>query len=165
MGKYDDIIDLPHPVSEKHPHMSMYDRAAQFSPFDALTGYSESIDETARTTDRRLELSDEDKAVLDGKLSELERLCAKARSARFYGNEDACFPKITVTYFVPDKELHRRSRKTGGSFLKYTGTARTADTLQGFLVFENESGPDRPPFRIPLRDICDISGKVFENRR
>lgn len=165
MGKYDDIIDLPHPVSEKHPHMSMYDRAAQFSPFDALTGYSESIDETARTTDRRLELSDEDKAVLDGKLSELERLCAKARSARFYGDEDACFPKITVTYFVPDKELHRRSRKTGGSFLKYTGTARTADTLQGFLVFENESGPDRPPFRIPLRDICDISGKVFENRR
>ena len=165
MGKYDDIIDLPHPVSEKHPHMSMYDRAAQFSPFDALTGYSESIDETARTTDRRLELSDEDKAVLDGKLSELERLCAKARSARFYGNEDACFPKITVTYFVPDKELHRRSRKTGGSFLKYTGTARTADTLQGFLVFENESGPDRPPFRIPLRDICDISGEVFKNRR
>ena len=165
MGKYDDIIDLPHPVSEKHPHMSMYDRAAQFSPFDALTGYSESIDETARTTDRRLELSDEEKAVLDGKLSELERLCAKARSARFYGNEDACFPKITVTYFVPDKELHKRSRKTGGSFLKYTGTARTADTLQGFLVFENESGPDRPPFRIPLRDICDISGKVFENRR
>ena len=165
MGKYDDIIDLPHPVSEKHPHMSMYDRAAQFSPFDALTGYSESIDETARTTDRRLELSDEDKAVLDGKLSELERLCAKARSARFYGDEDACFPKITVTYFVPDKELHKRSRKTGGSFLKYTGTARTADTLQGFLVFENESGPDRPPFRIPLRDICDISGKVFENRR
>ena len=57
MGKYDDIIDLPHPVSEKHPHMSMYDRAAQFSPFDALTGYSESIDETARTTDRRLEKS------------------------------------------------------------------------------------------------------------
>ena len=165
MGKYDDIIDLPHPVSEKHPHMSMYDRAAQFSPFDALTGYSESIDETARTTDRRLELSDEDKAVLDGKLSELERLCAKARSARFYGNEDACFPKITVTYFVPDKELHRRSRKTGGSFLKYTGTARTADTLQGFLVFENESGPDRPPFRIPLRDICDISGEVFEENR
>ncbi len=165
MGKYDDIIDLPHPVSEKHPHMSMYDRAAQFSPFDALTGYSESIDETARTTDRRLELSDEDKAVLDGKLSELERLCAKARSARFYGNEDACFPKITVTYFVPDKELHKRSRKTGGSFLKYTGTARTADTLQGFLVFENESGPDRPPFRIPLRDICDISGEVFEDRR
>ena len=49
MGKYDDIIDLPHPVSEKHPHMSMYDRAAQFSPFDALTGYSESIDETARS--------------------------------------------------------------------------------------------------------------------
>ena len=165
MGKYDDIIDLPHPVSEKHPHMSMYDRAAQFSPFDALTGYSESIDETARTTDRRLELSDEKKAVLDGKLSELERLCAKARSARFYGDVDACFPKITVTYFVPDKELHKRSRKTGGSFLKYTGTARTADTLQGFLVFENESGPDRPPFRIPLRDICDISGEVFEDRR
>jgi hypothetical protein len=165
MGKYDDIIDLPHPVSEKHPHMSMYDRAAQFSPFDALTGYSESIDETARTTYRRLELSDEAKAVLDGKLSELERLCAKARSARFYGDEDACFPKITVTYFVPDKELYKRSRKTGGSFLKYTGTLRTADTLQGFLVFENESGPDRPPFRIPLRDICDISGEVFEDRR
>ncbi|MBQ6215108.1 MAG: hypothetical protein IJJ67_06795 [Oscillospiraceae bacterium] len=165
MGKYDDIIDLPHPVSEKHPHMSMYDRAAQFSPFDALTGYSESIDETARTTDRRLELSDEKKALLDERIAALKELCAKARSARFYCDEDACFPKITVTYFVPDKELHKRSRKTGGSFLKYTGTARTADTLQGFLVFENESGPDRPPFRIPLRDICDISGEVFEDRR
>ena len=165
MGKYDDIIDLPHPVSEKHPHMSMYDRAAQFSPFDALTGYSESIDETARTTDRRLELSDEKKALLDERIAALKELCAKARSARFYGDEGASFPKITVTYFVPDKEHHKRSRKTGGSFLKYTGTARTADTLQGFLVFENESGPDRPPFRIPLRDICDISGEVFENRR
>ncbi len=165
MGKYDDIIDLPHPVSEKHPHMSMYDRAAQFSPFDALTGYSESIDETARTTDRRLELSDEKKALLDERISALEKLCSKARSARFHGDDSTCFPEITVTYFVPDKELHRRSRKTGGSFLKYTGTLRTADTLQGFLVFENESGPDRPPFRIPLRDICDISGEVFEENR
>ena len=165
MGKYDDIIDLPHPVSEKHPHMSMYDRAAQFSPFDALTGYSDSIEETARITDRRLELSDEDKALLDERIAALKELCAKARSARFHGDAEAAFPKITVTYFVPDKELHRRSRKTGGSFLKYTGTLRTADTLQGFLVFENESGPDRPPFRIPLRDICDISGEVFEEKR
>jgi hypothetical protein len=103
MGKYDDIIDLPHPVSEKHPHVSMYDSAAQFSPFDALTGYSESIDETARTTDRRLELSDEKKALMDERIAALKELCAKARSARFYGDVDACFPKITVTYFVPDK--------------------------------------------------------------
>ena len=165
MGKYDDIIDLPHPVSEKHPHMSMYDRAAQFSPFDALTGYSESIDETARTTDRRLELSDEGKALLDERIAALEMLCSKARSKRFHGDEDACFPEISVTYFVSDMVLHKKSRKSGGSFLKYTGTLRSVDTLQGFLIFEKESGSDKPPFKIPLYDICDISGEVFEDRR
>lgn len=67
-GPYDDIIDLPHPTSEKHPRMSMLDRAAQFSPFAALSGHSAAIHETARLTDAKAELSEEEQAALDWKL-------------------------------------------------------------------------------------------------
>ena len=74
-GKYDDMIHLPHPTSSRHPRMSMADRAAQFSPFAALTGHGAAISETARLTDRQIELSEDAKALLDQKQSLLtERL-------------------------------------------------------------------------------------------
>lgn len=66
-GPYDDIISLPHPTSSRHPRMPISDRAAQFSPFAALAGHSAALAETARLTDRQIELSDDDKAVLDQK--------------------------------------------------------------------------------------------------
>ena len=66
-GPYDDIIQLPHPTSARHPRMSFSGRAAQFSPFAALSGHSAALAETARLTDRQIELSDDDKAVLDQK--------------------------------------------------------------------------------------------------
>lgn len=85
---YDDIIDLPHHVSERHPQMSMYNRAAQFAPFAALTGHDAAITEAARLTDAELELSESDAEVLNRKLAYLQSLDEK--------------PTISVTYFVPD---------------------------------------------------------------
>ena len=71
MGKYDDIIDLPHHISATRPRMPMIDRAAQFMPFRALTGYEDAVHETARLTEERVELTEDEKAVLDGKLQRL----------------------------------------------------------------------------------------------
>ncbi len=80
---YSDIIDLPHPTSKKHPRMSMLNRAAQFAPFAALTGFGQAIDETARLTDRRIELGEAELAELNDKLSRLmERLPAEAEAGK-----------------------------------------------------------------------------------
>ncbi len=113
MSEYDDIIDLPHPKS-KHEPMPMSDRAAQFSPFAALTGYGDAIDETARLTDARIELSEEERAELDYKQQYLATLDA---------------PTVTVTYFVPDE------RKTGGAYVTHTGTLKRIDELERMMVF------------------------------
>ena len=83
---YDDIIDLPHHVSERHPQMSMYNRAAQFAPFAALTGHKAAITEAARLTEAEQELSESDAEVLNRKLAYLQSLDEK--------------PTISVTYFV-----------------------------------------------------------------
>ena len=98
-GKYDDIINLPHHVSITRPHMPMRDRAAQFMPFRALTGYEDAVRETARLTEERVELTEEERSVLDGKLQKLV---------------DALpgHPAVTLTYFQPDK------RKAGGAYVK-----------------------------------------------
>ena len=71
MGKYDDIINLPHHVSATRPHMPMLDRAAQFMPFRALTGYEDAVQETARLTDEKIELTEDEKAILDMRLQKL----------------------------------------------------------------------------------------------
>ena len=113
MTEYDDIIDLPRPKS-KHEPMPMSDRAAQFSPFAALTGYGDAIDETARLTDARIELSEEERAELDYKQQYLSTLDA---------------PTVTVTYFVPDE------RKTGGAYVTHTGTLKRIDELERMMVF------------------------------
>lgn len=113
MTEYDDIIDLPRPKSKREP-MPMSDRAAQFSPFAALTGYGDAIDETARLTDHRIELSEEQRAELDYKQQYLATLDA---------------PTVTVTYFVPDE------RKTGGAYVTHTGTLKRIDELERMMVF------------------------------
>lgn len=94
--RYDDIIHLPHHISKTRPQMSMMDRAAQFSPFAALTGYDAAIKETGRLTDEKIELGEETKAVLDRKQSYLSDMISVQ-------------PEITVTYFLPDE------RKSGGT--------------------------------------------------
>ncbi len=113
MTEYDDIIDLPRPKS-KHEPMPKSDRAAQFSPFAALTGYGDAIDETARLTDARIELSEEERAELDYKQQYLATLDA---------------PTVTVTYFVPDE------RKSGGAYVTHTGTLKRIDEVERAMVF------------------------------
>ena len=112
--KYDDIIDMPHHVSEKHPQMPMIDRAAQFSPFAALTGYDAAIVETARLTDQKRELSEDQKQVISKALHDLRRRIKTA-------------PVVTVTFFQPDK------RKSGGAYRTVTDTAKKFDEYLGVL--------------------------------
>ncbi len=132
---YSDIIDLPHHVSGTHPHMSMRDRAAQFSPFAALTGYDAAIKETARLTDQREELDEEVK----GKLSERLNLIQKNLAAA---------PEVEITYFVPDE------RKEGGAYSTVTGAVKKMDAVQRLVVLTD--GTD-----IPMDEIIEISGAMF----
>lgn len=116
MSKYDDIIDLPHHRSDKYPHMSNYDRAAQFSPFAALTGYDDAIEETARVTDVKVELSEDTIAKLDAELAHIAaRLPEK--------------PQVTVTYFKADE------KKAGGRYLVYTGAVKKIDAVNRTIIF------------------------------
>ncbi len=117
-NRYDDIIDLPHHVSTVHPQMSRADRAAQFSPFAALQGYEDAIVETGRTMDRKAELSEDAKEVLD------ERL-------RFLRKQIMRHPEITVSYFQPDE------KKDGGMYVTITGKAMAIDTDNRRIVLED----------------------------
>ena len=112
--KYDDIINMPHHVSEKHSQMPMIDRAAQFSPFAALTGYDAAIVETARLTDQKRELSEDQKQVISKALHDLQRRIKTD-------------PVVTVTFFQPD------DRKSGGAYKTVTGTAKKVDEYLGVL--------------------------------
>lgn len=129
--KYDDIINLPHHVSTTHPQMSRQDRAAQFSPFAALTGYDAAVKETARLTDRRMELDEYEKTALDEKLKE----------ALKYPEEE-----ITITYFRPDE------RKAGGSYLTVRSKVRKIKEYERLIVLEDGT-------KIPLDDISEIEAE------
>ena len=113
--RYDDIIDLPHHVSEKHPQMPMLERAAQFSPFAALTGFDAAIVETARLTDQKRELTEEQKQVISNSLLELQKRIKND-------------PVVTVTFFQPD------DRKSGGAYRTVTGSAKRVDEYIGMLL-------------------------------
>ena len=127
MGAYDDIIDLPHPTSVRHPRMPMTDRAAQFSPFAALVGHGAAIRETARLTDRKIELTEEEKAVLD------EKLCLLPDTG-----EEAVF-----TYFLPDE------KKNGGTYVTAVGSIKKLDLLERRVILTNGA-------IIPVEDILEI---------
>lgn len=130
MGKYDDIMDLPHHVSATRPQMLMIDRAAQFMPFRALTGYEDAVQETARLTDERVELTEDEKALLDAKLQRLtDRLASR--------------PQVTLTWFQPDK------RKTGGAYVTTTGQIKKIDDFEGALILLGGE-------HILIEDILDI---------
>lgn len=152
--EYDDIIDLPHYVSATRPHMRMIDRAAQFSPFDALTGYDETITETARQTDARIELSEQELAALNETVIRLCERCEQARHERFHGDESAELPRARVTWFVTDRALNRHSCKTGGSYLTLAGTVRQVDLIGGVILFR--ASADRPETLVPLADVSEL---------
>jgi predicted heme/steroid binding protein len=156
--KYDAIIDCPHYVSQRRPHMSMIDRAAQFSPFDALEGYSDEIVETGRTTDDRLELSEMQMDELNEIISRLNEICMEAAHRRGTGCE-SILPTITVTYFVPDKEINRYSQKSGGAYVSYSGQVRRVDMTLGKITFQGKNGKHKT---IAIADISDIQGEFAE---
>ena len=129
-GPYDDIIHLPHPTSKKHPRMSMEQRAAQFSPFAALTGFGGVIQETGRLTDRRVELGESDRAELE-------------RTLNFLDSQEEEHPLVQVTYFLPDE------RKEGGSYVTVTGRLKRIDQVEGTLLLQEN-------LRIPIKDIRSV---------
>lgn len=132
---YDDIINLPHHVSKKRPQMSIEQRSAQFAPFAALTGYDEAVKETARRTDKRIELDDGQKEILNNKLLYiLENIDIK--------------PEISFTYFVPDK------RKSGGKYIEKTGIIRKIDMVEQYVQFIDKS-------KINISDIIEIESHIF----
>lgn len=115
VSEYEDIIALPHHVSASHPQMSLADRAAQFSPFAALTGYEDAIDESARLTEDYIELDENSRELLDEKIREL---CGSAESRK----------EITITYFRKDE------RKAGGTYVTITGRIKKIDGERHELV-------------------------------
>ena len=133
---YDDIINLPHHVSSKRPQMSMLDRAAQFSPFAALTGYDDAIQETGRLTDEKINLSEEEKEALDRKQQILlERLDER--------------PALTVIYFVPDE------KKTGGAYVTKSGNLKKIDEVERMMTLTDGT-------KISLDDVYDIESEAIK---
>lgn len=118
-GKYDDIINLPHPTSKKHPRMSRQNRAAQFSPFAALTGYDAEIREMARQTEKKKQLSEDQWDMLNEKIMELLKLLHKPVRA-------------VVTYFVPDP------KKEGGTYRKKNCYIEKISMEKRVLLLENK---------------------------
>lgn len=133
--RYDDIIALPHPVSTRHPQMPISDRAAIFSPFAALSGHGAAIAETARLTERRVELDEDSKAALDAKQQYLEAMTDQQ-------------PEVAVTWFQPD------AKKDGGSYVTATGRLKRTDDVRRVMLLTDGTS-------IPLDDIVDIESSCF----
>ena len=144
-NSYADIIHLPHHKAPNRPHMSLYDRAAQFSPFAALTGFDGVIAETARLTDRKVELSESEKILLDQKLTLIDDVI-----------QDKHHPEITVVYFVPDY------LKEGGEYEEYTGQVRKIDPIERTVVFQAANGRSAGK-TIRVDDITEIHGELVDH--
>ena len=137
MDKYKDIINLPHKQSNKRPHMPLLDRAAQFAPFAALTGYDDAVKETARLTDRQIEIGEDTKIALN------ERL-------RIAMEQIENHPVITVTYFMAD------SRKNGGAYVKHTGVIKKIDECERKVIFRDQ-------MVIPIDCIYEMDGEIYKH--
>ena len=129
-NKYDEIIGLPHHVSKTRPQMPMSDRAAQFAPFSALTGYDSAIKETERLTDKKIELDEEALAILNMRC----RLLVDTLDEK---------PEVEITYFKPDE------RKAGGAYLTITGVVKMINDFERLITMKDGT-------KIPMDDIIDI---------
>jgi hypothetical protein len=134
--RYDDIISLPHHVSSTRPHMTLLNRAAQFSPFAALTGYEDEVHECARLTDARINLDENAVSFLDEKLQILQMHLSE-------------HPTVTFTYFLPD------TQKSGGSYEVVTKSLKTIDSIDGKVIFLDKTS-------IPIQDIIEIRSNLFQ---
>ncbi|MBQ3409569.1 MAG: hypothetical protein IJH12_10260 [Clostridia bacterium] len=135
--KYIDIINLPHHISKKHPQMPRYDRAAQFAPFAALTGYEEVIEEEGRQTNDRIEINDEAKYILDMKMQILMKNIKE-------------MPFVSITYFIPDE------KKSGGEYVTLDTKIKKIDIQKQVLITEDG-------INILANEIVDIQGDIFKN--
>lgn len=141
---YKDIIDLPHHQAANRRHMSLYDRAAQFAAFQALSGYEDMIAETGRLTDDLIELPEHVQEELDRKFALLTAIV-----------DEGYRPEITVTYFIPDKT------KSGGSYAKYRGEIKKIDSTSRTITFYDEE-KELSGKVIDIRYITDINSEYFE---
>mgnify|MGYP000883885929 CR=1 FL=1 len=133
--RYDEIINLPHHVSKTRPQMPMSDRAAQFAPFAALTGYDAAIKETGRLTDERIELDVEVLSALDMKYQILMDALDEE-------------PEVEITYFKPDE------RKAGGAYVTATGAVIKVDDFERRITMQDGA-------KIPMNDVLSIEGELF----
>ncbi len=134
--RYDSIKKLPHYQSVTRPHMSLYDRAAQFSPFAALTGYDDAVKETARLTDTKTELDEYEKAAINERLNRIQ-------------DTFDVQPEVSITYFLPDK------KKSGGAYITVTGCVKKVDEYEHVVVMRNGT-------KVHIDDIAEIDGEIFE---
>ena len=134
-NRYNEIINLPHHVSKTRPQMPMSDRAAQFAPFAALTGYDSAIKETGRLTDEKIVMDEEALNILNMKFQILVDSL-----------DDE--PEVTFTYFKPDE------RKAGGAYIEVTGTVKKVDDFERLIVMQNGT-------KMPMDDILNIEGEIF----
>ena len=134
-NRYNEIINLPHHVSKTRPQMPMSDRAAQFAPFAALTGYDAAIKETGRLTDEKIEMDEEALNILNMKFQILVDSLDEE-------------PEVTFTYFKPDE------RKAGGAYIEVTGTVKKVDDFERLIVMQNGT-------KMPMDDILNIEGEIF----
>lgn len=132
--RYDDIIHLPHHVSKVHPQMSRHDRAAQFSPFAALTGHGAAIKETARLTQERIELDENSKQMLDETLRILQEQAGR-------------HPMVRITYFQPDQ------KKSGGAYVEAVGNIKRIDVTERMILLHNGDA-------IPIDEVIEIEQGV-----
>ena len=135
-NRYDDMIHMSRPVSRNHPPMPIADRAAQFSPFAALTGYDAAIAETGRLTDAKLELDEQTRSMLDEKLQLLQLSLEQN-------------PTVEVSYF------HADEKKAGGTYEQKRGVIKKIDTYAHAIVFDDG-------VRIAIDDIADIRSDILE---
>ena len=133
--KYDDIINLPHHVSKKHPQMSLHDRAAQFSPFAALTGHKAALNETARLTDEKQILSEDVIAKLNEQLNLIKENIGTNQT-------------VTITYFVPD------DKKSGGAYISNTGVVKKIDEYNRTVIMTDKTV-------IPIEQISEMQSDIF----
>lgn len=135
--KYDDIIDLPHHVSATRPQMPMMDRAAQFSPFAALTGYDAAIKETGRLTDEKIEMDEEN----------LKDLNMRFQMLIDHLKDE---PEVTFTYFKADEQ------KEGGAYLEVSGVVKKVNDFERMIVMKNG-------LKLPMDDILNVEGEIFSS--
>ncbi len=136
MKNYDDIINLSRPIS-KHPRMSLYQRSAQFAPFAALTGYEGQVKETARLTDRRIELDEELKSMLDLKIQVIQEVLSNK-------------PELEITYFIPD------TKKDGGRYETIINNVKKIDNYNNQIIMQDD-------LKISIKEIIDINSDIFKN--